>query len=619
MMSETPSRLPMWLAILLASAMLANAKSQSITNTNETENFYMSASDAPEVAEYVKEMNKSVEEFVTILKNRKSAMKATFIPDDVMFDSEGNAVFSTVIDTHRTMKKATQNVEQTRQALERNGPVNNNVDVISVVSTTEINNIFAQKKLSKFTKFQHVLKNLPLDHPESEYRVKLNIGQPVFYFSDGRNELAMAFHFGEGSELTWVPGWNPDGQQTFSLSKTHATCKIGLQIVEGKVDGSYVTLRAKETKVNMVLGGNVKDIVRVSLAKAFESFFKKTFIEKDYILGKVVMDPSKGAPSVHMQPKRFKMKVVPDYNNPLHGTGFLVFFIQTSSNRELEERHLHVPNTFNLLPDQYTSGLIITNYHLHNAVLPFKASSDYFTFGPRKVEGDKAHPYYETTARTVKTRFSSMKELYCEEESRQIIGRDGVIYEESCETKTRTGSYSVESNNMKVTNDGNKALKLTMDLKYNAGDCEMDKTAWFGGGTTVSKCETLSNMVTIRAETSYEITLSDEKIIITNKDKVAYETKQDATYGDKSYCLWKGPSPTLCINYSKQMNKKIKQAADENFDTVKKASWTPSPTFDPINTFSVNRIFFTDENIYKFENVQLTRDLIVWGETKSSS
>ena len=511
MMSETPSRLSMWLAILLASAMLANAKSQSITNTNKTENFYMSASDAPEVAEYVKEMNKSVEEFVTILKNRKSAMKATFIPDDVMFDSEGNAVFSTVIDTHRTMKKATQNVEQTRQALERNGPVNNNVDVISVVSTTEINNIFAQKKLSKFTKFQHVLKNLPLDHPKTEYRVKLNIGQPMFYFSEIRYTLGMAFHFGEGSELSFIPGWRPDASRTIQLQDTYATCEISLSVVEGKVNDSYVALSITDTKVNMVIDSNVvQGSVSSSLAKAFETFFKKTFVQNEYILGKVVINSSEGAPSVHMQPKRFKMKVVPDYNNPLHGTGFLVFFIQTSSNRELEERHLHVPNTFNLLPDQYTSGLIITNYHLHNAVLPFKASSDYFTFGPKQVEPQNAPSYYETTSKAIETRFSSMEKVYCYEEHRRRKAREIIVFEEFCVIATKTGSFPVSSENVKVVNDGNNALELAMDLVYNAGSCEKDLTYHAGRGSTVAKCDSLTNYARLKAETKYEIELDEE-------------------------------------------------------------------------------------------------------------
>eukprot|EP01135_Chromosphaera_perkinsii_P005176 Nk52_evm2s321 gene=Nk52_evmTU2s321 len=591
----------------------------SISNVAKNHEHFMSLAESPEVVAHVEKMKAAVEEFTQISKNRQAAMNSTFIDKNVAFKSNENAYFSTVIDTRLSSKTFTQNADDTSKELEKYGPINNDADVISLISTTEINAIYEQKQLSKFRKFQYVIKNLPMDHPDSRYDVRLNILQPMFYFSQLRNQLSMAFRFGEGSQFTFIPGWNVNARHTIPLEGDHATFEISLSQVDGNADGSYATINIKATKVNVALDSDrVKRTVSDVLANQLEAFFKANFIDRDYIVGKVILDPSEGFPSTHMTPRRFKMKVVPDVNNPAHGTAFLAFFIQTTSTKELEYKDLELPSRFNLIPDEYTSMLIVSNRLLHQNLIPEKAKSKYFSFEGSEISVTKGKSYYTTIAKPLKTYYSPVKSMSCKRrEVRRKIGtqKPDLSAVNVCDIYTQEGK-EVEINNIQVRNSDGLGLELSMDIDYDVGDCEKDYTYYVLGGTNLEKCEKLKNDVTMHVKTEYGIRVQDEQILI-EKPSTKISWKKNPEYREKKYCLFKGVNWS-CRDYSHDVHPKIEESGTENESYLKASEWAPVPSFGSINSFSVNRVFFTERNIFKFEKARLISDLVVWGQTKSA-
>eukprot|EP01135_Chromosphaera_perkinsii_P007504 Nk52_evm1s901 gene=Nk52_evmTU1s901 len=188
--------------------------------------------------------------------------------------------------------------------------------------------------------------------------------------------MGMAITCVEGSTVTHTRGF--DGQVRVSdMTGVEFMTEIALHQIQGQVNDYHVALDVSQTEFQVDISGMDPGAVYY-FEMAIQQYFIDNFVDSNYILGTVFFNPDGSNILNDMVPKTFKMKTIPDVWSSKDGDGFLALFIMTTTSEEIEDRFLHVPPEFNLVPDGSTTALYISNKLFYTRVLPVSMQSGDF-------------------------------------------------------------------------------------------------------------------------------------------------------------------------------------------------------------------------------------------------
>eukprot|EP01135_Chromosphaera_perkinsii_P003839 Nk52_evm14s257 gene=Nk52_evmTU14s257 len=455
------------------------------------------------------------------------------------------------------------------------GSVNDNVDIISLISISKINSLFAERAAkgdkTLMTEFNANLTGNMwwADDPRTFYYFSLKLGSPKFFFDPTRKELGMGFKFQNGSTILKHLGWNGN-ETTLDVSGSAMTAKITLDKVKGQADAVSVALNISQTEFAVSFGPSVDPGVVPYFQVAIQKFFIENYHDKNYVLGTVIVNQNSTIiPSLN--PKMFKMTIVPDAQRPGNGDGFLALFIQTTTTN-LPDYQLKLPSEFNLVPDGFDTALYITNQNFYQNVL----KESFTGVKALKVTAD-SRGIYSVTDGSLPT-FN--KAYY-------INGCHLTDWIFTC-SWTNHFDAAVTPAGMKQKSTGNtKELAFNMGSSTEVNYCD----AW---------CSTSSQSATQTYSSTYTFGISS------SSDEVIITGKTDATNNLPSSSGWTnfwtntGYISTNFDSYSGEISRYMSDAM---------------PKISNLNIFRASRLLFPDRQIHQFKDVNLVADLVMWGNT----
>eukprot|EP01135_Chromosphaera_perkinsii_P010358 Nk52_evm30s2118 gene=Nk52_evmTU30s2118 len=509
----------------------------------------------------------------------------------------------------------------------KEGPLNLNVaDVVSVIAIEEINRIYKDKQLSTFRKFIAKIPTSEDDHPDSKYEFTLFISQPSFVFKHDENKLGMVFRLGPGSVYKWQKGWNPNLTGRYNLEGSVIVSKTSLSLISGTVKGTVVAIKVAEADFSIALDvKKVKIYNQVELKYALDKYFHKTFVDSDFPLGVVIANPDeKISDSLH--PKSFRMKMFRSSHSPLSGTGFLGIFIMTSTNRKLKDEELKLPNKFDLIPNGFTSALIISNKLLYEKVLPESLESPYFSFSPK--------------ARTDSGKFCQIYEPVLE---RTATPLKGVTYA-TCDCgfgyghprRTFHTAYGPDSGGEQTVLDfsfrrkGDNSFVMSLVTEFDVGDCIVN--TW-GVYDQKKECKITKDMAKVNYTNTLTLDLSNEKVTLGGSDlnvdtikKPAYKVRSDM-YPDivqntGRHFYYQVHDSTKGKSWYREAYMFTSPRAGFGGTLSKdvQSKWVPKLTLSGLNTYLLNRIIYPGGSIYDLKRLTMSsQDLVLWGNTKTNT
>eukprot|EP01135_Chromosphaera_perkinsii_P001383 Nk52_evm14s165 gene=Nk52_evmTU14s165 len=476
-------------------------------------------------------------------------------------------------------------------------------DVLLVTALGKINNLFQQKYNKVGSKILREWTSPPVNvtHPIPYYvRAYLHLSAPGFVFGID-NELHMVMRLTNKSEIVY---YNTDGKV---ISSTHLAnsslvhTQVSLTIVSGEKDDSLIAINVKDTywDVSMTLAdGSALDPSAVAQYEhALKEYFKSTFTDKDYVLGGVYINPNSPSELAALKPKSFQMRVFRDVQDQSSGHGYLAVAIGCNDRMISQNVFDSYPKDFNLVPDGSDMAMFIPSWNFYNSVLRDVVKDQFSGYGAQNASSQAGTPYSYGTCSMTLPSYPSETECEIWEFPKYWCGQMKDI------TVTRSISADIKKNIIKGNHDSVLPIKLT------SGSSDIEFQFCWCRESCTDDCGTTKRQTPYTVEVSLTFSVSESlpnQITVTSS-KPSY----DYDHRILEHSFW---------------DEILQNKVQEIIDTF--TSWQQDsmyiedlylrPVSKSISTFSVDHVLIPEQNIFKYKNIYMVNDLVVFGSIVES-
>ena len=511
--------------------------------------------------------------------------------NDILSRKESNVLIPPSQRAEENDSIAANDVEILDNLRNTNHPLENNVDVVSVLSLAKTNDLFSQMYEKKSGFIKRFVTSKSRDLFSDDYFIgELFFGKPGLLF-DLSGVLHLHMKLLNRSSITKYSGNGELLNKTYlNNNSTVASTTCKLQKIMGKEYDHAVALDFTDVEwiMNLTIadGRKVPDALQISFKSDLAEAMSQTY-GKEYVLGSVIENPNSPRILSGLTPNSFAMKVLRSTSND--GNGVLVIGIGCNGRNVTYESILGIDGTVDLVPKGRDTALYITNRNLYQSFLKDTLNIPHLGI----VQDSAQHEYYISGGRFS---LGSYKTVHsCD---RAIVGG---CKEPSMDTKM------VTSATVSVPNPGTYLPPFSPMLPISFGDNRLTIQGCYSTGGRVSGCTTLTQnpifTTTVKLAFSVDQGSSDDLVVSAS---ATHELNGINKGG------WWNPGMGASLA-------ELESDADSwaNKDAMAHLKTLMDKASTDINLFGVNHILFPENNILKYETVYLSRDLVLFGSMKN--
>lgn len=457
-------------------------------------------------------------------------------------------------------------------------------DVICAMDAEKINTLFAQQYVLQVEKqptfFTVTDSTYIIDSQSSAQFINLVLGPPLISFNAATNDMSLQINFVSGTVNLLDAKNTIISSQSISIGdQFQLSGNVPFSTLVGEVNNYQVVLDISNAdKFSASL--NISAGSETTLGEHFLDFLKSIINSNDpnsfnFVLGTLTSDASS-----NLTPVSFDLST---QNSGNGDSGRLLLLIQTTCSSTPGLPNWNPSNFTNIIPDGYSTALIVSSKVLFSNLLVAGISQQYAqnnqtvpTFTPNQTASSRA---YSLTIATASNDLG--KKSYSD-------GWNGTYY--SVNDITIPGANAQLSCNSQYT--------LQLDLQQQWTDDWYHDYTLIVAGNPVAYHVPVDVTTTASVHTPFSPTVNSSTCIVsfTPENQPAHGVSIVDQDGDSDASLYNQYYP------------EIGTAISNNF--------TPFTQIQPpdINTFAVSNLLFPGDHILNFEDVYIPGDLVIFGD-----